>query len=158
MLSAIGLPNCTGSAGCFSRLWVLTRRKLRPRSVQPSERQRSRNRFRWRNVRKQPTQNTAAKKRQPQEARGSDYLFGRRKSDDDVRTSPKAGSHGWHQLSIPPKMGELRWHSSCYRRTIWWIYNRCAYGRGVITPRHVVVLGKAATPDHCVCRITDKRK
>ena len=42
----IGLPNCTGSAVCFSRLWVLRRPKLRLRSAQPSEPQGSRSRFR----------------------------------------------------------------------------------------------------------------
>ncbi len=41
-----GVPNCTGSAVCFSRLLVLTRPKLRLRSAKPSESQRSRSRFR----------------------------------------------------------------------------------------------------------------
>ena len=31
----IGLPNCTGSVVYFSRLWVLTRPKLRLRSAKP---------------------------------------------------------------------------------------------------------------------------
>ena len=44
--SAIGVPNCIGFAVCFSRLWVLTRPKLRLRSAKPSESQRSRSRFR----------------------------------------------------------------------------------------------------------------
>jgi hypothetical protein len=38
--------NCTGSAACFSRLWVLTRLKLRLHSVKPSESQSSKSRFR----------------------------------------------------------------------------------------------------------------
>ncbi len=37
--TAIGLPNYTGSAVCFSRLWVLRRPKLRLRFVKPSARQ-----------------------------------------------------------------------------------------------------------------------
>jgi hypothetical protein len=36
-------------AACFSRLWVLTRRKLRLRSARPSTSQRSRSRFLWHN-------------------------------------------------------------------------------------------------------------
>ena len=68
-----GLPNCTGSTVCFSRLWVPTRPKLKPHSAKPSESQRSRSRFRWRNAPKQPTRNTAAEERQ--ESTGSDYLF-----------------------------------------------------------------------------------
>ena len=47
---------------CVSPAWVLTRAKLRLRSAKPSESQRSRSRFRLKNARKQPTQNTAAKK------------------------------------------------------------------------------------------------
>jgi hypothetical protein len=46
MNSAIGVPNCTGFAVCFSRLYVPTRLKLRFRSAQPLEPQRSRSRFR----------------------------------------------------------------------------------------------------------------
>ena len=42
-----GVPNCTGFAVCFSRLWVLTRPKLRLRSAKPSEPQGSRSRFHW---------------------------------------------------------------------------------------------------------------
>ena len=59
--SAGGVPNCTGSGVCFSRLWVLRRTKLRIRSAMPSEPQRSRIRFHWRNAQKQPTRNTAPK-------------------------------------------------------------------------------------------------
>ena len=44
--SAVGVPNCTGSAVCFSRLLVLTRPKLRLHFTKPSESQRSRSRFR----------------------------------------------------------------------------------------------------------------
>src|SRR6516164_4673793 len=61
--SAGGVPNCTGSAGCFSWLWAPTKYKFRLRSLKPSESQRSRSRFHWRNAPKQPTQNTVAKKR-----------------------------------------------------------------------------------------------
>src|SRR5262249_35747771 len=61
---------------CFSRLWVLTRPKLRLLSAKPSESQRSRSRFRCRNVQKQPTQNIVGKKRAGQEETRSDYLFG----------------------------------------------------------------------------------
>src|SRR5208282_276191 len=70
------MPNCTGSAVCFSRPWVLTRRKLRLRSAKPSESQRSRSRFHCRNAPKQLTQNTIAKKQAGQEDTDSDYLFG----------------------------------------------------------------------------------
>ena len=65
-----GLPNCTGSAVCFSRLLVLRRPKLRLRSAKPSKSQRSRSRFRWRNARKQPTQNTARQKASASGGRG----------------------------------------------------------------------------------------
>ena len=44
--SAFGVPNCTGSAVCFSRLWVLTRPKLRLHFAKPSASQGSRSRFR----------------------------------------------------------------------------------------------------------------
>ena len=44
--SVVGAPDCTDFAVCFSRLWVLTRPKLRLRSAKPSESQRSRSRFR----------------------------------------------------------------------------------------------------------------
>jgi len=40
-----GVPNCTGSAVCFSRLWVRKKPKLRLRSAQLSESQGSRSRF-----------------------------------------------------------------------------------------------------------------
>ena len=39
-------PNCTVSAVCFSRLWVLRKRKLRLRFAQPSESRASRSLFR----------------------------------------------------------------------------------------------------------------
>jgi hypothetical protein len=74
--TAIGLPNCAGSAACFSRPLVLTRPKSRPHSAKPSESQRSRNRFRYRNAPKEPTQNTVGKKRARQKDVDSDYLFG----------------------------------------------------------------------------------
>ena len=63
------MPNCTDFAVYFSRLWVLTRPKLRLRSPQPSAPHGSRNAL------KEPTQNTAAKKRVRQEDVDSDYLF-----------------------------------------------------------------------------------
>jgi len=44
--TAGGVPNCTGSALCFLRLFVPTRPKLRLRCAKPSESQRSRSRFR----------------------------------------------------------------------------------------------------------------
>jgi hypothetical protein len=45
-LSSVSIfPACTGSAVCFSRLWVRTRPKLRLRSAKPSESQRSRSQF-----------------------------------------------------------------------------------------------------------------
>ena len=74
--STRGMPNCTGSAVCFSQLLVLKRRRLRPRSAQPSLPQRSRSRFHWRNALKQPTRNIGGKKRVRQEDVDSDYLFG----------------------------------------------------------------------------------
>jgi hypothetical protein len=49
---------------------------LRLRSAQPSESQRSRNRFRYRNVQRQPTQNTVGKKQAGWEDVDSDYRFG----------------------------------------------------------------------------------
>jgi len=64
---AIGVPNCTVFAVCFSRPWVPTRLKLRVRSAKPLESQRSRSRFRSRNAQKQATQNTVGKKRPGQE-------------------------------------------------------------------------------------------
>jgi hypothetical protein len=73
--SAAGLPNCTGCAVCFSRLWVLTRPKLTPRFVKLSELHRSRSRFPWRNAQKRPTRSTAVKKRARQEDVDSDSLF-----------------------------------------------------------------------------------
>jgi hypothetical protein len=71
--SAAGLPNCTGCAVCFSRLWVLTRPKLTPRFVKLSELHRSRSRFLWRNAQKRPTRSTAVKKRAHQSG-GNDGL------------------------------------------------------------------------------------
>jgi YVTN family beta-propeller protein len=56
------VPNCTGSAACSSRVWVLMKPELRLRFAQLSAQQRSRSRFRWRNARKHPAQNTAAEK------------------------------------------------------------------------------------------------
>jgi hypothetical protein len=44
--------------------------------VLPSESHGSRSPFRWRNVQKQPTRNTIAKKQAGQEDTDSDYLFG----------------------------------------------------------------------------------
>ena len=44
--SAGGVPNCTGSALSFSRLWALTRAKLRLRSAPQSESQKSKSPFR----------------------------------------------------------------------------------------------------------------
>src|SRR6516162_900265 len=76
--SAGGVPNCTGSAGCFSRLWAPTRYKFRLRSAKPSESQRSRSRFHWRNAQKQPTRNISAKKGTHQEDLDSGYLFSNR--------------------------------------------------------------------------------
>jgi hypothetical protein len=49
---------------------------LRLHLAKPSESQRSRSRFRWRNALKLPTQNIAAKKRVHWETMESDYLFG----------------------------------------------------------------------------------
>src|SRR5271165_194174 len=76
MKCACGVPNNAGSAVCFSRLLVLTRRKLRLRSARPSEPQTSRSPLHWRNARKQPTRNTADKRRAVQANVDSDYLFG----------------------------------------------------------------------------------
>src|SRR3974390_3033447 len=73
--SAGGVPNCTASTGCFSRLWAPTKYKFRLRSAKPLESQRSRSRFHWRNAPKQPTQNTAAKKRAGWEDVYFDYLL-----------------------------------------------------------------------------------
>ena len=70
-----GVPNCTGFAACFSRLLVPRRRKLRLRSAKPSESHGSRNRFRYRNAPKEPTQNFAGKKQAGQEDVDSDYLL-----------------------------------------------------------------------------------
>ena len=70
-----GLPNYTGFVVYFSRLWAPMNPKLRLRSAKPSESQRSRSRFRWRNARKQPMRNIAGKKRAAQEDVDSDYLF-----------------------------------------------------------------------------------
>src|SRR6516225_6772717 len=69
------MPSCTCFAECFSRLLELTRLKLRLRSAPPSTQQRSRSRFHWRNVQKQPMQNIAGKKRAGQEDVDSDCLF-----------------------------------------------------------------------------------
>jgi hypothetical protein len=74
--TAIGLPNCTGCAVCFSRLLVVKRAKLRLRSAKPLESQRSRSPFRYRNAQRQPTRNIAAKKRAGQKVVDSDCLFG----------------------------------------------------------------------------------
>src|SRR6516162_299019 len=49
--------------------------ELKLRFAQPSESQRSRNRFRYRNAPKQPTRNIVDKKRAGQEDLDSDYLF-----------------------------------------------------------------------------------
>src|SRR4029077_17742602 len=90
MKSAGGVPNCTGSAVFFSRLRVATRPRLRLRSARPVESQSSRSRFRWRNARKQPTQNIADKKPARQEDVDSDYLFDNAQYpsyDDDLRKS-----------------------------------------------------------------------
>src|SRR6266436_4222120 len=70
-----GAPNCTGFAVYFSQLLVRTRPKLRLHSAKPSAPQSSRSRIHWRNGLKQPTQNTAAKKRARWERTGSHYLF-----------------------------------------------------------------------------------
>jgi len=70
------MPNCTGSVESFSRLLVPMRPKLKLPFRKPSESQRTRNRFRWRNAPKQPAQNTVAKKRAGQEDVDSDYPFG----------------------------------------------------------------------------------
>ena len=59
--------DCTGSAVCFSRLWVPRRAKLSLHFAKLSESQRSRSRFRWKNAQKRPTQNIAGKKRAGQE-------------------------------------------------------------------------------------------
>jgi hypothetical protein len=61
--SDCGVPTCTGFAVCFSPLWVLTRPKLRLRSAKPSAPQGSRSRFRWRDARKQATQNIGGERR-----------------------------------------------------------------------------------------------
>jgi hypothetical protein len=78
-----GLLNCTGSEVCFSRLLAQTRPKLRRRSTMPSESHSSRSPFRWRNARKQPTQNTVAKRQVRQENVDSNCLFvdAKRKND-----------------------------------------------------------------------------
>ena len=44
--TAFGVPNCTGCAVCFSRLWVPTTRKLMLHFRQPSTQQRGRSRCR----------------------------------------------------------------------------------------------------------------
>ena len=49
---------------------------FRDEYVLPSESHSSRSPFRWRNVQKQPTRNTAGEKRVRQEDVDSDYLFG----------------------------------------------------------------------------------
>ena len=67
------LTECTGSGACFSRLWALTKPKLRLQFAKPSESQSSKSRFRWRNAHKQPTRNIAAKRRMRQEDVDSDY-------------------------------------------------------------------------------------
>ena len=71
------MPNYTGSAVYFSLPWVPRRPKSRQRSAKPSEPQRSRSRFRWRNAPKEPTQNIVARKRVQREDVDSDYHFGR---------------------------------------------------------------------------------
>src|SRR5215469_2219260 len=71
----MGMLNCIDSAACFWRRWVPTRPKSRLRLAKPSELQRSRSRFRWRNARKQPMRSTFARKRADQEDLDSDYLF-----------------------------------------------------------------------------------
>jgi hypothetical protein len=43
--TAIGVPNCTGFAVCFSRLLALMRYKSRPRSAKPLKSQKRRSRF-----------------------------------------------------------------------------------------------------------------
>jgi hypothetical protein len=63
------------SWGCFWRPWVLTRLKLRLRSVKPSAQLSGGNRFHLSNARKQATQNTAGKRRARQEDVDSDYLL-----------------------------------------------------------------------------------
>src|ERR1700751_521421 len=74
-MNANGVPNCTGSAACFSQLLVRTRPKLRLRSAQPSAPPSSRSLFRLRNAPRQPTQNIAGKKQARQEDEDFDYLL-----------------------------------------------------------------------------------
>jgi hypothetical protein len=62
-----GVPTCIGFAVCFSPLWVRTRSKLGLRSAKPSTPQGSRSRFRWRDARKQATQNIGGERRACQE-------------------------------------------------------------------------------------------
>jgi hypothetical protein len=83
------VPNCTDFAVCFSRLWVLTRPKLRLRSPQPSAPHGSRNAL------KEPTQNTAAKKRVRQEDVDSDYLFASFSQRPAFRSTGKAELMQW---------------------------------------------------------------
>jgi hypothetical protein len=66
-----GVPNRTDFAACFWPDWMPTRRTSRKRSAKPSAPQSSRSRLHWRHARKQPTQNTAAKKGKAQGRRSS---------------------------------------------------------------------------------------
>jgi hypothetical protein len=76
------------STVCFSRLLVLTTSKLRLHFAPPSELQRNRSRFHWRNAQKQPTENTVAKKRVRWEDVDSDYLFGNCLHRPALRSTP----------------------------------------------------------------------
>ena len=69
------MPNGTGCALFFWRLWVLRRHKLRLRSPPPLKPRGSRSRFRYRNAQKRPTRNIAGKKRVGLEVLDFDYLF-----------------------------------------------------------------------------------
>jgi hypothetical protein len=98
-----GAPNCTGSARCSSRLWMLMRLKLTIRSAQPLKPQSNKNRFRWKTRGKEPTRNTADKKRVRQEDVDSDYLFAAERIDNHAATDQHIQS-GTATEAVPPAL------------------------------------------------------
>jgi hypothetical protein len=83
------LPNCTGSAVCFSRQWVPITSKLKLRFTKRFALQNTRSRSHWQHARKHPTRNTASKKRAGCEDVDSDYLL--------VNAKKRPGD--WHNVT-----------------------------------------------------------
>jgi hypothetical protein len=101
--TVIPAPNRTGYAVCFSRLWVLTRPRLRLRFAKPLESPRNRNPFRERNARAQLRQNMPDKKQAVQEEVDSDCLFGNCRFQDHQSNGAPA---------YPERKLSIRWDPS----------------------------------------------